>query len=147
MVYANWSDESCVKYNSNTTNNYSDRLIQYSVVEFTVIPILFLLGIGMNESNEYKNWNLIWRGFSYVILISNLIFQLLWLMLLLSDFDSDVSQKCDKTSKIYSFSVVALTFHLVTTSASFIVTLLFLIRYLKHLYSSREERQIQELTY
>lgn len=138
LIFENWAKNDCLLVET----DYLQRIIEYSATEFVILPTLFLVGIFINESSEYSIWNLIARGASYGMLLINLIFQLLWLLLLISKFQTDIIPRCSLESAIYGYSMGAIGLHSLIVIISLAVIIAFLARYLKDLYNRRERDHI-----
>jgi hypothetical protein len=129
LVYANWANDICVPYDPNTTKNFTDRLIQFSITEIITFAVLIGLITYVNQTNETKCHNQVIQSLIKAVIVLNIIFQTIWLMLLVPGFTSDIESKCSDISDVYQVSVIGLAFHISTVAGTILGIIIFLINY------------------
>ncbi len=141
IIYENWVNEECVKYNNNDSRNFSDRLLQFLLPEYVIFLFLIFLFIMISTTNESRISNQITQYIAKGTLCVNLVFQTIWLMILVQSFTDDIEPACSQISKVYVFSEIGMTLHLFLVVVSILIILIFFAKFMKQLF----HRNHQEL--
>jgi hypothetical protein len=129
ITVTNWPDDACIDY----PKIFLDKLLQFGLAEFVVFPILLELFVFVNITNEFRIWNQIAQYAMKAILCSNLIFQTLWLMVLITSFQDTIDQVCSLSSKISVYSKIGIAFHFAIVLTSIVVILILLLKFVSQL--------------